>query len=66
MLDVRKGQVPPPIGRETLRARFRQSFVDPAIAVERDAIVRLEAIAWHAYQEGRKAPLTHLRPQRPK
>ena len=39
--------------------RFAQSFVDPAFAVEKDAIARLETIAWHAYEKGRKAPLTH-------
>ena len=59
MPDVRKGQAPPPFDRDAFRERFEQSFVDPAFGVEHDAIVRLETIAWKAYQEGRKAPLTH-------
>jgi multimeric flavodoxin WrbA len=59
MPDVRKGQAPPPIDRDAFHDKFLQSFVDPAFAVEKDAIARLETIAWHAYQQGRKAPLTH-------
>ncbi len=59
MSDVRKGQAPPPLDRDAFRTRFAQSFVDPAFAVEKDAIARLETIAWHAYEKGRKAPLTH-------
>ena len=59
MPDVRKGQAPPPLDRDAFRTRFAQSFVDPAFAVEKDAIARLETIAWHAYEKGRKAPLTH-------
>jgi len=35
-----------------------QSFVDPAFRTEDPAIARIEALAWDAYQEGRKAPHT--------
>lgn len=35
-----------------------QSFVDPAFKVEGDALARLEDIAWDAYKEGRKSPVT--------
>jgi multimeric flavodoxin WrbA len=59
MPDVRKGQAPAPIDRDAFHDKFQQSFVDPAFAVEQDAIGRLETIAWHAYRDGRKAPLTH-------
>jgi len=59
MPDVRKAQAPAPLDRDAFRDRFSQSFVDPAFAVEQDAIARLETIAWHAYETGRKAPLTH-------
>jgi hypothetical protein len=55
---VRKGQAPPPHSRDTFRKIFFQSFYDPAFDPERAAIDRLEAIAWDAYQEGRKAPRT--------
>ena len=59
MPDVRKGQAPPPLDRDAFRERFEQSFFDPAFAAERDAISRLEGIAWEAYRDGRKAPVTH-------
>ena len=58
MPDVRKGQAPPLLGRDAFRAHFLQSFYDPAFGVEQAAIDRLEAIAWNAYCDERKAPLT--------
>ena len=56
--DVRTGQVTQKLSREAFRERFRARFYDPAFRVEDAAIDRLEAIAWDAYSEGRKAPLT--------
>jgi len=44
--------------REEFGERFRQRFVDPAFDAEREALQRLEQIAWEAFHEGRKAPLT--------
>ena len=44
--------------RGQFRERFLQSFFDPAFQAESAAIERLEAIAWEAYQQGRKAPVT--------
>ena len=41
MPDVRKGQAPAPIDRDAFHDKFQQSFVDPAFAVENDAIARL-------------------------
>ena len=58
MITVRKGQAPAPIDRDEFKQRFRQDFYDPAFRAEDEAIVRLEEIAWHAYKEGRKAPVT--------
>ena len=55
---VRKGQWPGNLQRVEFSARFRNSFVDPAFRSEDVAIGRLEVIAWDAYCEGRKAPLT--------
>jgi len=57
-MDVRKGQAPPPLARAEFHDRFMQSFFDPAYRAESDAISRLEEIAWQAYEEGRKAPVT--------
>jgi multimeric flavodoxin WrbA len=58
MLRVRKGQARAMLARQEFRERFAQRFFDPAFDAERDAIARLEKIAWQAYREGRKAPYT--------
>jgi multimeric flavodoxin WrbA len=58
VIEIRKGQAPPHLVREEFSRRFRASFVDPAFRAEDPSISRLEEIAWHAYAEGRKAPLT--------
>ncbi|MGZ5067773.1 MAG: flavodoxin family protein [Usitatibacter sp.] len=58
MTKPRTGQAGPPLTREEFGARFRQSFYDPAFERERDAIARLEAIAWEGYDKDRKAPRT--------
>jgi len=58
MTEVRKGQAPAKLSREAFGERYRESFMDPAFDGERAAIGRLEQIAWHAYEEGRKAPVT--------
>ncbi|MGZ5186434.1 MAG: flavodoxin family protein [Caldimonas sp.] len=55
---VRKGQWPGNLQRVEFSTRFRNAFVDPAFRSEDAAIDRLEAIAWDAYSDGRKAPLT--------
>lgn len=57
-IRIVKGQAPAPLDRDAFRARFLRRFYDPAYDAEADAIARLEAIAWDAYQEGRKAPRT--------
>ncbi|MDQ6679420.1 MAG: flavodoxin family protein [Pseudomonadota bacterium] len=58
MTDVRKGQAPGPLQRGEFTVRFRNAFMDPAFRSEDDALGRLEGIAWQAYSEGRKAPVT--------
>jgi multimeric flavodoxin WrbA len=58
MPSIRTGQAAPKLPRDEFRLRFMQAFYDPAYAGEQVAIDRLEAIAWDAYQEGRKAPIT--------
>ncbi len=55
---VRKGQWPGNLERVEFSERFRTSFVDPAFRSEDVAIGRLETIAWEAYCDGRKSPLT--------
>ncbi|MDO9437775.1 flavodoxin family protein [Hydrogenophaga sp.] len=58
MIKIRKSQAPDTLKREQFSERFRASFVDPAFRAEDTSIERLEAIAWDAYVEGRKAPIT--------
>ena len=57
-IEIRKGQAPAVLSRDAFGARYRDAFVDPAFAAEKEAIARLEEIAWQAYEQGRKAPLT--------
>jgi multimeric flavodoxin WrbA len=58
MTTVRKGQAPGMLERAEFGRRFRQTFFDPAFRAEDEAIGRLEEIAWAAYTENRKAPIT--------
>ena len=55
---IRTGQAPKTIKRSEFSQRFKKSFLDPAFRKEDEAIDKLEEIAWHAFIEGRKAPLT--------
>lgn len=58
MTEIRKGQTPAVLSRTVFHERFMESFMDPAFRHEAEAISRVEAIAWDAYREGRKAPFT--------
>jgi multimeric flavodoxin WrbA len=58
MTAVRKGQAPDTMSREAFGTRFREEFYDPAFRAHDAAISALENIAWDAYREGRKAPIT--------
>ena len=58
MTEIRKGQAPAVLTRDQFHQRFIESYLDPAFRAEDDAISRVEAIAWQAYEEGRKAPIT--------
>ena len=58
MTDIRTGQAPAKLSRSEFHERFMQSFMDPAFGAEAAALSRVEAVAWAAYHEGRKAPLT--------
>lgn len=54
----RTGQASAPLTRAEFQQRFQLRFYDPAYRSEQAAIDRLEAIAWDALEQGRKAPLT--------
>ena len=57
-IEIRTGQAPPKLDREAFGQRFRARFADSAFDCERDAVARLEQLAWQTYAEGRKAPHT--------
>lgn len=57
-LEVRTGQFTGKLTRDAFHRRFMQRFYDPAFQVENEALRRLEVIAWEAYQDSRKAPIT--------
>ena len=48
MTMIRTGQATAPLTRIEFRERFNGRYFDPAFDSERDAIARLEAIAWAA------------------
>ena len=57
-MDVRKGQAPAKLSRSQFHERFMKDFFDPAFQAEAAALARIEAIAWQAYEDSRKAPVT--------
>jgi multimeric flavodoxin WrbA len=60
MTDTRSGQADHDPDPQQFNDRFQQRFFDPAFDGEREAIARLQVIAWHNLEQGRKAP--HARP----
>ena len=54
----RKGMPDPTLGRRAFTERFMARFDDPAFEAVSDQLKAVEAIAWEAYDEGRKAPRT--------
>ena len=58
MTDIRKGQAPDQISRAEFSDRYQAAFRDPAFAAEKEALVRIEQIAWLAYKDERKSPVT--------
>src|SRR5450755_2014148 len=58
MTKIRKGQAPAQLSRIQFHDRFAQSFKDPMFAPEEAALARVEDVAWEAYKDSRKAPVT--------
>jgi len=58
MSSVRKGEADTKLTREQFSRQFNLSFADPDFQPEAESLARIEHIAWHNYQEGRKAPIT--------
>jgi multimeric flavodoxin WrbA len=58
MTKIRKGQAPAQLSRIQFHDRFTQSFQDPLFVPEEAALARVENVAWKAYKDSRKAPVT--------
>ena len=58
MTDARKGQAPGQLSRAEFGERYQASFRDPAFQAEKEALGRIEEIAWLAYKAERKSPVT--------
>ena len=54
----RKGMPDPKLDREAFVARYLEQFHDPAFRRLDGALAEIAAVAWEAYDAGRKAPLT--------
>src|ERR1700741_1577396 len=55
---VRTGQGDVKISREEFERRFKARFFDPAFDAEAEALERVIAVAWDAYDKYRKGPRT--------
>jgi multimeric flavodoxin WrbA len=58
MTKPRKGQAPPQLTRAQFGERFRAQYFDPAYDKEKEALDRIEAVAWDVYRNDRKWPRT--------
>lgn len=54
----RKGMPSPRLAEEEFKRRYRQHFFDPAFDAARSEIDRIVEIAWDAYSNWRKSPVT--------
>jgi multimeric flavodoxin WrbA len=55
---VRTGQADFPLSRNEFKKRYRARFVDPAFADKQSEIEQLMEVAWDAYIDARKSPIT--------
>ena len=58
MTKPRTGQAPLVLTRKQFASQFALSYIDPAFDKARDALAKIEVIAWHNYIDGHKAPIT--------
>ena len=58
MTQIRKGQAPAPLERNEFHLQFFRSFVDPTFDAVKDALSKVEEVAWSNYSKGRKTPIT--------
>ena len=56
--DIRKDMPPVKLPREEFEKRYRRRFSDPAFAPIQHELDAIISVAWDAYSQSRKAPLT--------
>lgn len=56
--EPRKGMPSPKLTRAEFTERYLSRFVDPAFAPMAGELDKIAAIAWEAYRDGRKSPVT--------
>jgi multimeric flavodoxin WrbA len=54
----RKGMQSPSLSEAEFKLRYRHQFADPAFAAVEGEIERIAAVAWEAYRDSRKSPVT--------
>lgn len=54
----RKGMPSPRLSEAEFKRRYRQHFFDPAFNAAREEVERITEIAWEAYEDSRKSPVT--------
>jgi multimeric flavodoxin WrbA len=54
----RKGMPSPRLDEAEFKKRYREQFVDPAFGAVRGELEKIAEIAWQAYSDSRKSPIT--------
>lgn len=57
-MKLRKGQPSVKLSKDEFEKRYLEQFYDPAFSAVENELKKITAIAWDAYANGRKAPLT--------
>ena len=56
--EPRKGMPSPKLGEDEFKSRYLAQFVDPAFRQFDDELTSIAEVAWQAYEDSRKAPIT--------
>ena len=56
--EPREGMPSPELDEREFKSRYGEQFRDPAFEAHRDAIGKISEVAWQAYADSRKSPLT--------
>lgn len=56
--EPRKGMPSPKLTKADFTGRYLSQFTDPAFRPMQEALDQIAAVAWDAYREGRKSPVT--------